>query len=271
MSLFELFVRRPVLSTVLSLLVVLIGFVSYTRLTVREYPNIDEPIVSVRTDYRGASAEIIETQVTQILENSIAGIEGIEIINSTSRQERSQISVRFRPDVDPDVAASDVRDRVSRVRGRMPDEIDEPIIAKVEADAQPVMYLSLTSSRHSPLELTDFAAIVERLWDKWGKFSAVPLSHLLSYPGRIALAFDEPIVVFTVSIFAISRGSDAVSGSRSSQVRRSADQAWPITPRPSTGPWGARAVTSMCQPSPSGSANTQGSRKASSCARATAR
>lgn len=157
MSLFALFVRRPVLSTVLSLLVVLIGFVSYTRLTVREYPNIDEPIVSVQTTYRGASAEIIETQVTQILENSIAGIEGIETITSTSRQERSQISVRFRPDVDPDVAASDVRDRVGRVRGRMPDEIDEPIIAKVEADAQPVMYLSLTSARHSPLELTDFA------------------------------------------------------------------------------------------------------------------
>lgn len=154
---FELFVRRPVLSTVLSLLVMLVGIVSYGRLTVREYPNIDEPIVSVQTTYRGASAEIIETQVTQILENSIAGIEGIEIISSTSRQERSQISVRFRPDVDPDVAASDVRDRVGRVRGRMPDEIDEPIIAKVEADAQPILYLSLTSTRHSPLELTDFA------------------------------------------------------------------------------------------------------------------
>ncbi|WP_332681858.1 efflux RND transporter permease subunit [Bosea sp. (in: a-proteobacteria)] len=157
MSLFELFVRRPVLSTVLSLLVVLIGFVSYTRLTVREYPNIDEPVVSVRTDYRGASAEIIETQVTQVLENSIAGIEGIETVTSTSRQERSFISVRFRPSVDPDVAASDVRDRVSRVRGRLPEEIDEPVIAKVEADAQPILYLSLTSSRHSPLELTDFA------------------------------------------------------------------------------------------------------------------
>ncbi|UZF91682.1 efflux RND transporter permease subunit [Bosea sp. NBC_00550] len=157
MSLFELFVRRPVLSTVLSLLVMLIGIVSYGRLTVREYPNIDEPIVSVQTVYRGASAEIIETQVTQILENSIAGIEGIEIISSASRQERSQISVRFRPDIDPDVAASDVRDRVSRVRGRMPDEIDEPIIAKVEADSQPILYLSLTSTRHSPLELTDFA------------------------------------------------------------------------------------------------------------------
>lgn len=157
MSLFELFVRRPVLSTVLSLLVMLIGIVSYGRLTVREYPNIDEPIVTVRTDYRGASAEIIESQVTQILENSIAGIEGIEIISSTSRQERSFIQVRFRPSVNPDVAASDVRDRVSRVRGRLPDEISEPIIAKVEADAQPILYLSLTSSRHNPLELTDFA------------------------------------------------------------------------------------------------------------------
>lgn len=157
MSLFELFVRRPVLSTVMSLLVILIGVVCYGRLTVREYPNIDEPVVSVRTVYVGASAEIIETQLTQILENSIAGIEGIEIINSTSRQEQSNISVRFRPSVNPDVAASDVRDRVSRVRGRLPAEIDEPIIAKVEADAQPILFLSLTSSRHNPLELTDFA------------------------------------------------------------------------------------------------------------------
>ncbi|HEY7384210.1 MAG TPA: efflux RND transporter permease subunit [Beijerinckiaceae bacterium] len=170
MSLFELFVRRPVLSTVLSLLVVLVGLVSYTRLTVREYPNIDEPIVSVRTTYPGASAEIIETQVTQILENSIAGIEGIETITSQSRQERSNISVRFRPDVDPDVAASDVRDRVGRVRGRLPEEIDEPIIAKVEADAQPILYLSLTGTKQAPLELTDFADrfITERVQNATG-------------------------------------------------------------------------------------------------------
>jgi multidrug efflux pump len=157
MNPFELFVRRPVLASVLSLLVVLTGLVSYTRLVVREYPNIDEPVVSVRTNYPGASAEIIETQVTQILENSIAGIEGIETITSQSRQERSNISVLFRPDVNPDVAASDVRDRVGRVRGRLPDEIEEPIIAKVEADAQPIMYLSLTGSKQTRLELSDFA------------------------------------------------------------------------------------------------------------------
>src|SRR5690606_14596518 len=120
-------------------------------------PNIDEPIVTVRTTYPGASPEIMESQVTQILENSIAGIEGIESLTSRSRQETSQITVRFKPDVPPDVAASDVRDRAGRVRGRLPDEIEEPVIAKVEADAQPILYLSLTSPRHSPLELTDFA------------------------------------------------------------------------------------------------------------------
>jgi multidrug efflux pump len=115
---FELFVRRPVLATVLSLLVILVGLVSYAKLTVREYPNIDEPTVSVRTDYLGASAEIIESQVTQVLEASIAGIEGIETLSSSSKPEQSQITVRFRLSTDPDVAASDVRDRVSRRRSR---------------------------------------------------------------------------------------------------------------------------------------------------------
>ncbi len=170
MSLFELFIRRPVLSTVLSLLVLLVGAVSYSRLTVREYPNIDEPVVTVRTSYPGASAEIIESQITQLLENSIAGIEGIETLTSRSRQETSQITVRFRTSVDPDVAASDVRDRVGRVRGRLPAEIDEPVIAKVEADAQPIMYLSLTSPKHDPLQLTDFADrfILDRLQNVTG-------------------------------------------------------------------------------------------------------
>lgn len=165
MTPFELFIRRPVLSIVLSILVVLIGAVSYSRLTVRQFPNIDEPVVSVRTSYTGASAEIMESQVTQVLEDSIAGIEGIEIITSQSRQQTSNISVRFRPEVNPDVAASDVRDRVSRVRGRLPDEIEEPIISKVEADAQPVVYLSLTGQGLNPLELTDFARrnLVDRL------------------------------------------------------------------------------------------------------------
>ena len=154
---FEFFIRRRVFSTVMSLLVILVGLVSYSRLSVREYPNIDEPIVSVRTAYQGASAEIIESQVTQVLESSIAGIEGIEILSSSSRPEDSRITVRFRLGISPDAAASDVRDRVGRVRGRLPPEIDEPVIAKVEADAQAIIFIAFTSSRQRSIEISDYA------------------------------------------------------------------------------------------------------------------
>ncbi|CUA88908.1 Multidrug efflux pump subunit AcrB [Chelatococcus sambhunathii] len=156
MRLPEICIRRPVFATVLSLILILVGIVSYDRLTVREYPNVDEPVVSVTTSYPGASATIIESQVTQVLEGSIAGIAGIDVLESTSRAESSRITVRFRSDVDVDVAASDVRDRVSRVRRRLPDEIDEPTIAKVEADAQPVIYISFMAERMDALELTDY-------------------------------------------------------------------------------------------------------------------
>lgn len=156
MGLSELCIRRPVFATVLSLLMLLVGIVSYERLTVREYPSIDEPVVSVVTQYPGASASIIESQVTQVLEGSIAGIEGIDVLESTSRAESSRITVRFRLEVDPNVAASDVRDRVSRVRQRLPGEISEPVISKVEADAQPVVFVVFRSERVSALALTDY-------------------------------------------------------------------------------------------------------------------
>lgn len=157
MGISDLCIRRPVFATVLSLVVVLVGFVSFNRLTVREYPNIDPPVVLAQTIYRGASAEVIESTVTRILEESLAGIEGIDYMRSTTRQERSQIAVRFKLGRDVEAAANDVRDRVSRVRGRLPDEIDEPIVSKVEADAQPILYLAFSSDRHSSLEITDFA------------------------------------------------------------------------------------------------------------------
>lgn len=150
-------IRRPVFATVLSLVVMLLGIVSYDRLSVREYPKIDEPVVTVETNYRGASADIIESQVTKPLEDSLAGIEGVEVITSISRAERSQISVRFKLEREPDSAASDVRDRVSRVRNKLPDEVDEPVIAKVEADANPIIWLAFSSDRHSALEVTDVA------------------------------------------------------------------------------------------------------------------
>jgi multidrug efflux pump len=150
-------IRRPVFATVMSLVIVLLGLVSYQRLTVREYPNIDPPVVTVETTYRGASAAIIETQVTQVLEDSLSGIEGIDYLTSINRQETSQISIRFKLNRDPDAAAADVRDRVGRVRGRLPDEIEEPVIQRVEADAQPIIYLAFFSDRHSPMEITDYA------------------------------------------------------------------------------------------------------------------
>ncbi len=157
MNAFEFFIRRPVFSTVLSLVIVLCGIVSYGSLTVREYPNIDQPVVNVTTEYLGASAEIIESQVSQILESSIAGIAGIETISSNSRSEISQITVRFRLGTDADVSASDVRDRVGRVRKQLPAEILEPIIAKVEADAQAIINIALTSDRHKAMEISDYA------------------------------------------------------------------------------------------------------------------
>lgn len=165
MGAFEFCIRRPVFATVLSLILVLVGLVSYQRLTVREFPNIDEPVVSVSTTYPGASAAIIESQVTQILEGSISGIEGIDVLESSSRSETSRITVRFRREINADNAASDVRDRVSRVRGRLPNEIQEPVIAKVEADAQAIMFLVFTSPKLTALEISDYIDryIVDRL------------------------------------------------------------------------------------------------------------
>lgn len=155
MQLAETSIRRPVFATVLSLLLVLVGAVSFRQLQVREYPRIDEPVVNVNTRLTGASSEVIESQVTKPLEDSIAGIEGVDIITSVSRSEQSQITVRFKLDKSPEDAAADVRDRVSRVRGRLPDAIDEPVISKVEADATPTIWLAFSSESMSPLEVTD--------------------------------------------------------------------------------------------------------------------
>jgi multidrug efflux pump len=153
----EVSIHRPVFATVMSLVVTLVGLVGYSRLSVREYPNIDPPVVTVTTDYPGASAAIVETQVTKVLEDSLSGIEGIDYLTSISRQEESQITIRFKLERDPDDAAADVRDRTARVRGRLPDEIDEPVIQKIEADAQPILYIAFSSDRHSALEITDYA------------------------------------------------------------------------------------------------------------------
>src|SRR6476661_3972867 len=155
MQLPEIAIRRPVFATVLSLLVLLVGAVSFTRLAVREYPKIDEPIVTVSVRYAGASSEVMESQVTKPLEDSIAGIDAVDVITSISRPEQTQIQVRFRLEKDADAAAAEVRDRTSRVRNKLPQAIDEPVIAKVEADAFPVIWLTFTSDTLRPLEIND--------------------------------------------------------------------------------------------------------------------
>lgn len=160
MNFVEICIRRPVLAIVINLVIILLGLVAYERLTIREYPNIDVPVVTVTTTYRGASASIVETQVTKPLEDSLSGIEGIDFIKSISRSENSQITVQFRLDRDADNAAADVRDRVARARDLLPDEVDEPVTAKVEADAQPIIWMAVSSDRHDALEVSEYADLV---------------------------------------------------------------------------------------------------------------
>jgi len=155
MQLAEISIRRPVLAVVMSLLIVLVGAVSFKQLSLREYPKIDEPTVTVTVRYPGASAEVVESQVTKPLEDSIAGIDAVDVLTSISRAEQSQITVRFRLEKDADTAAAEVRDRTSRVRNRLPQSIDEPVIAKVEADAFPVIWMAFTSDTLSPVQIND--------------------------------------------------------------------------------------------------------------------
>ncbi|MFO0457456.1 MAG: efflux RND transporter permease subunit, partial [Alphaproteobacteria bacterium] len=160
MKISEICIQRPVFSMVVNFIILLLGIVSYDRLSVREYPNIDVPVVTVETNYLGASAKIIESQVTKPLEDSLSGIEGIDFIKSISRSEQSQITVQFRLSRDADAAASDVRDRVARARGLLPEDVEEPIVAKVEADAQPIIWMTLNSDTHNALDVSEAADII---------------------------------------------------------------------------------------------------------------
>ena len=157
MRLPEICIRRPVFATVMSLLIVLVGAIAFTRLTVREYPKIDTPVVSVRTVYKGASAQVIESQITVPIEDSISGIEGVRTVKSVSREEVSQVTVEFLPERNVDAAANDVRDRVARVRAALPEAADDSVVSKIEADAQAIMWLAFNSERHGTLELSDYA------------------------------------------------------------------------------------------------------------------
>lgn len=153
-------IKRPVLTTVGALIVILLGILSFRNMPVREYPDTDVPTVSVTTVYRGASAEVVESRITEPLEEQLSAIDGIRVLKSSSAEEVSRITIEFNLDRNPDEAANDVRDRVSRARGALPDEVTEPIIAKEEADASPVLWLTFTSDRFTRTELTD---VVDRI------------------------------------------------------------------------------------------------------------
>ncbi|WP_417666246.1 efflux RND transporter permease subunit [Pseudidiomarina sp.] len=165
MLLSDISVKRPVFASVVNILLIVFGIVAFTMLPLREYPDIDPPVVSIDTSYTGASADIVETQITQVIEDRISGIEGIKNINSSSRNGRSRISIEFTLERDIDAAANDVRDRVSRVVDNLPEQVDPPEVSKANSDESTIVWYNLRSETMSVLELTDYADryIAERL------------------------------------------------------------------------------------------------------------
>ncbi|HAR07475.1 MAG TPA: multidrug transporter AcrB, partial [Cobetia sp.] len=157
MRLSDVSVQRPVLATVLAALIVAFGLLALTRLPLQEYPTIDPPIVSIRTAYPGASADVVETRITQVLEERIAGIAGIEVISSTSTDGSSNINVEFSLSTDIDAAANDMRDRISGAADNLPDEADPPEVRKEDTSSEVVMWLMLSGEGYTTAELTDYA------------------------------------------------------------------------------------------------------------------
>ncbi len=165
MKLSEVSVKRPVFGAVISLMLVILGLLAASRLPVRELPDVESPVVSVETDYLGASADVVETKITQVIEERVSGLEGITKITSQSIDGRSSINIEFDPGRSVDEAANDVRDRVARVSSNLPPEADPPEVGKVDFGADPIIWLALSSDKMNVLELTDYAEreLVDRL------------------------------------------------------------------------------------------------------------
>ncbi|MBK8129772.1 MAG: efflux RND transporter permease subunit [bacterium] len=157
MKLSDLSIRRPVFASVMSLSIVLFGVIAFLRLPVREYPDIDPPVVSVVTLYRGASASVVETEITDILEEQFATLSGVKTLKSASREEGSVITIEFELSREVEEAANDVRERVARSRGLLPRDVEDPVVEKIDANAQPIVWLGLSSDVHDGLQLTEAA------------------------------------------------------------------------------------------------------------------
>ena len=165
MILTDLSVKRPVFASVISILLIVFGFVAFEKLPLREYPNIDPPVISISTTYRGASAAVVESRITQVIENRISGVQGIKFISSRSRDGRSHITIEFTTNTDIDSAANDIRDRVSGLLNNLPTEAEPPEIQKADSDDDAIMWLNLVSTNMNTLQLTDYARryLVDRI------------------------------------------------------------------------------------------------------------
>src|ERR671918_2137750 len=155
MKLSDLSIRRPVLASMLSLALVLFGAIGYTQLAVREFPDVDAPIVSVSTVLPGANPQVVESAVTDILEEELSTVEGLRTLTSSSGEGVSNITLEFNLERDVEAAAQDTRDKVARVRERLPEDVEEPVVAKQDADAQPFYWLALSSQKYDLLQLSD--------------------------------------------------------------------------------------------------------------------
>jgi len=165
MSISTTTINRPVLATVMSLLIIIFGVIGYTSLGVRDYPSVDNPVISVRCSFPGANADVIETQITEPLEAAVNGIPGIRALSSSSRDGSSSLNIEFNLEVDLETAANDVRDKVSGAMRRLPQDVDPPVVEKSDADAQPIYSITLQSQSRSIIDLSDYAEVTfkERL------------------------------------------------------------------------------------------------------------
>ena len=229
MFLSDVSIKRPVLATVMSLMLVVLGVIAFTRLTLRELPNIDPPIVSVQVTYPGASAAVVETRITQVLEDAVAGIEGVEMLESRSRNGNASVTIEFSLERDIEAAANDVRDAVSRIGGRMPEEADPPQVEKVESDAEVILWLNMNSKNLDTLQLSDYAEryVVDRLASIDG-VAQVRLGGQQRYAMRVWLDADalaaRGLTVNDVESALRRENVELPAGSLESQTRESPDQ-----------------------------------------------
>ncbi|MBX3102202.1 MAG: efflux RND transporter permease subunit, partial [Bacteroidetes bacterium] len=192
MNLSHICIQRPVLTLVLNITIVLFGILGFTFLGVREYPSLDRPVISVTTNYVGASAEVIQSQITEPLEEYISGIDGIRQISSVSREERRTVTVEFGLDMDLNDAANNVIERVTRAARQLPQDADPPVVAKEDGNSQPIIALNVRSSTRNPLELTEIAdKIVKQRIQTIKGVSQVPIWGAKTYSMRLWLYADR--------------------------------------------------------------------------------